>query len=160
MISFRPVEESDFPLLFEWLQLPHIKEWWDDGDDTLEKVRDHYSRDPEKTERFILLYSDSESEPLSPSGYFQCYIRSDGAIGIDQFLADPSILNQGIGTKAISAFVELIKNLYSRSAIIVDPAPENKRAIRCYKKVGFQHRETITGVPSRPAYVMRIETRI
>jgi RimJ/RimL family protein N-acetyltransferase len=160
MISFRSVVESDFPLLFEWLQLPHIKEWWDDRDDTLEKVRAHYSRDPEETKRFILLYSDSETEPPSPSGYFQYYIQPDEVIGIDQFLADPAVLNRGIGTETISAFADLIKKLHAPTAIIVDPEPENKRAIRCYEKVGFQYQATIIGKDGKPAYLMRIETGV
>jgi len=38
MLSFRPLLPADFPLLLAWLSRPHVKEWWDDGEDTLEKV--------------------------------------------------------------------------------------------------------------------------
>ncbi len=54
MRSFRPLTDADHPLLRDWLQRPHVKEWWDDGDNTLAKVAQHYSRDPGRTKRFFL----------------------------------------------------------------------------------------------------------
>lgn len=157
MFSFRPIEEADFQILYEWLQLPHIKEWWDDGDDTLEKVREHYTRDPNETKRFILLYNNDGQELLMPFGYFQYYFQSEGIIGIDQFLADSKVLNCGIGTQATSAFIDMIIKLHSPSAIIIDPEPENKRAIRCYEKVGFQFYKTNIDENGKSAYMMRIK---
>lgn len=56
ILSFRPLIEADYPTLLEWLQRPHIKKWWDDGDDTLEKVVEHYAAEDD-TKRFILLLS-------------------------------------------------------------------------------------------------------
>jgi len=41
--------------------------------------------------------------------------------------------------------------------VTVDPSPANKRAIRCYEKVGFQHDETIQGPSEEEAYMMKIE---
>ena len=52
MLSFSPLEKPDHSVLLEWLQLPHVKEWWDDGNDTLEKVSTHYSSDTDKNTPF------------------------------------------------------------------------------------------------------------
>lgn len=154
MISFRPLEETDFELLLEWLQRPHIKEWWDDGDDTIEKVREHYSRDLDETKRFILLYSEQQT----PAGYFQYYIKSGGVIGIDQFLADPKILGKGIGTACILVFLQMIRERHAPWRVIIDPHPDNARAIRCYEKVGFCHYETVQDDAGGLAYMMELIT--
>jgi RimJ/RimL family protein N-acetyltransferase len=37
-ITLRRLSDTDFPLLLAWLAKSHVKQWWDDGDDTLEKV--------------------------------------------------------------------------------------------------------------------------
>lgn len=156
MISFKPLEEEDFELLLEWLQRPHVKEWWNDGDDTLEKVRDHYTRDPDETKRFLLCYSDQQTA----SGYFQYYIEPGSVIGIDQFLADPDNLDKGVGTASISRFLRLIRERHSPTRIIVDPHPDNARAIRCYEKAGFRHYETVEDDSGKPVYMMEIVTGV
>ena len=55
MLSFRPLVTTDFPLLLEWLQRPHVKEWWNDGEDTLEKVAASYGLPAADEGRFILM---------------------------------------------------------------------------------------------------------
>lgn len=44
MFRFRKITGEDFPQMLEWLSKEHIKQWWDDGDDTLEKVALHYGK--------------------------------------------------------------------------------------------------------------------
>ena len=150
---FKPLEERDFPLLLEWLQRSHVKEWWNDGDDTLEKVRIHYSRNVASTKRFILM-DFGNGEPL---GYFPCYLQPDATVGIDQFLADSGCLNRGLGTAAIRAFIATICRIHSAARIVTDPHPSNARAIRCYEKVGFRHTGTVTAPACKPAYVMELQ---
>jgi RimJ/RimL family protein N-acetyltransferase len=130
MIRFRPLAEADLPMLLDWLQRPHVKEWWDDGDDTLEKVVAHYgARDG--TKRFVA------ERAGAPIGYFQYYRKGAGEIGCDQFLADPEHLSRGIGSECLSAFVNLIAAAGAPLTVLVDPHPANVRAIRCYEKCGF-----------------------
>ena len=140
MYSFRSLREKDFPVLLEWLSRPHVKEWWDDGDDTLEKVAAHYSADPDETRRFLLFRQTHEVQTaVVPVGYFQYYMQPRGVVGIDQFLAERTLLNQGIGTLVIRQFIELIKARENPRCIIVDPELRNRRAIRCYEKMGFRY---------------------
>ena len=56
---------------------------------------------------------------------------------IDQFLADGSRLNQGIGTAMVRAFVDRLLAVPTTTRVQTDPSPTNKRAIRCYEKAGF-----------------------
>lgn len=140
-LHFRHLVADDYPLLLQWLSLPHVKEWWDDGDDTLEKVARHFTSDPDTVYRFILEQQLPEQAPI-PLGYFQYYLEADGSIGIDQFIGNPDFVGKGYGSRALKQFCELIQSQHTVSRLIIDPHPNNKRAIRCYEKAGFTHERT------------------
>jgi len=163
-LSFRPLEERDFPMLHEWLRRPHVAEWWSEPS-TLEEIRDEYLPTLDgrsSTKAFIASLDDD------PIGFIQVYVvqgsgdgwwedETDvGARGIDQFLADAARLNQGLGTAMIKAFVDRLFQDPGVSKVQTDPSPENARAIRCYRKVGFKDvGEVMT--PDGPALLMRCE---
>lgn len=90
MLRFRPLTSSDFPLLLKWLSKEHVKQWWNDGDETLEQVAQHYGEEEEGLERFILVEVEDNGE--KPVGYFQHYFIPDGLIGIDQFIGEGDYL--------------------------------------------------------------------
>jgi RimJ/RimL family protein N-acetyltransferase len=158
MLKFRPLTPDDFPLLLDWLSRPHVRDWWDAGEDTLEVVARNYGEQEEGLERFILVETNGIIE--KSIGYFQHYMVGDGSIGIDQLIGEESYINRGVGTGAIRLFVSMIIEEYDPTVIILDPAPDNKRAIRCYEKVGFRHYETREGVEGGLAYMMRLENRL
>ncbi len=157
MLKFRPLTSDDFPLLLDWLSKEHVKQWWDAGEDTPEKVARNYGEEEEGLERFILVEQEGSSE--KPLGYFQHYVAHDGSIGIDQFIGEEDYVNRGVGTKAIRLFVEMIMRKHGPTSIILDPSPENKRAIRCYEKAGFKYYETKEGEEGRLAFMMRLDCR-
>lgn len=154
MFIFRRLEPNDFPLMLRWLSKKHVKQWWNDGDDTLEKVALSYGENFDDTARFVLIEVKEKVE--KPIGYFQYYPVSKNTIGIDQFIGEEDYVNRGVGEKTIKMFVELIVRRHKPSEIILDPSPENERAIRCYEKVGFKHYET-KETESGSAYMMRLE---
>jgi RimJ/RimL family protein N-acetyltransferase len=154
MFRFRPLTSDDFPLLLGWLCKEHVKQWWNDGDDTLEKVARYYGKKGEDIARFILMEVEGSVE--KPLGYFQYYLV-DGSIGIDQFIGEENRINRGIGEKAIRMFIELIMRERKPISIILDPSPDNKRAIRCYEKVGFRHYEIKKTKDGGFAYMMRLD---
>jgi hypothetical protein len=45
---------SAIALLLTWLSNEHVKQWWNDGDDTLEKVALHYGAEKPDVARFII----------------------------------------------------------------------------------------------------------
>jgi len=153
-LEFRPFTADDFPLMLEWLSKEHVKEWWNDGDHTLEKVAHHYGKEDDVA-RFILVEVGRSTE--KPIGYFQYYFLPDGSIGIDQFIGEEDYINKGVGEQAIRKFVDLILQERAPTGIILDPSPDNKRAIRCYEKVGFKHYETKQTEGGHLAYMMRLD---
>lgn len=141
--------------MFEWLSKDHVKQWWNDGDDTIEKVTFHYGKEVDNLFRFILLEVIETVE--KPIGYFQYYLVSKDIIEIDQFIGEAGYVNRGVGEKTIKMFVELIMRRHQPRQIILDLSPENKRAIRCYEKVGFKHYETKKTKVENAAFMMCLE---
>lgn len=148
--TFRPMIADDFAMLLVWLQTPHVKAWWNDGDDTLAKVAEHYG-DDDGVERYILLADER------PIGYFQAYPADEGAFGIDQFIGEADCIGKGIGPQAIGIFAGLLRQKHGPVPIVLDPVPDNHQAIRCYEKAGFVHYATVPGdEPGQLAYMMRL----
>jgi RimJ/RimL family protein N-acetyltransferase len=151
-VSFRVLDFNDLLTMFEWLQKPHVKQWWNDGHDSVEKVKAHYFDSEDEVERFILMNTDGHS-----IGYFQSYWLSDNLIGIDQFIGDDSLINQGVGTNAIKMFTSLLFERLNPDSIVLDPDPSNHRAIRCYEKVGFRFYSVEVLDDGKQAYMMKLE---
>ena len=145
---------NDLPQLFDWLQRPHVKEWWNDNEDTLEKVAENYSQPEAGLERWILMERSYDAE--RPIGYFQSYKIDDETVGIDQLIGEPDCIGRGIGTTAIREFCLLVAERLCPTIIVLDPEPANKRAIRAYEKAGFTHYKTSLNEDGKLAYMMRL----
>lgn len=158
---FEPVSEPTLMLLHEWLQRPHVAEWWQPSP-SLDQLRDDYLGPPDSTStRAYIAFGDD-----IPMGFIQCYVvlgsgdgwwedeRDPGARGIDQFLADGSALGQGFGRSMIGAFVAELFRDPDVTIVQTDPHPSNERAIRCYAAVGFEQ-VGVVATPDGPAMLMR-----
>jgi aminoglycoside 6'-N-acetyltransferase len=148
--QFRPVSAGDFPLLRQWLNRPHVREWWGDPVRGLAQIEE--SLDDPAIDIFIVSHQDA------PIGYQQswdphaeadhpCRDQPIGTRGIDQFIGEPEFVGRGHGSAFIRVFVE---RLFDAGAprVITDPSLRNARAIRAYIKAGFQAidgRTTISG---------------
>lgn len=163
-VALRLMTEHDLPMLHDWLNRPHIVEWWggEEKRPTLEEVREHYLPRVLAEEAVTPYIAMLNNEPI---GYAQSYVAlgsgdgwwedetDPGVRGIDQSLASPTQLNQGLGTKLVRALVELLFSDPAVTKIQTDPAPNNLRAIRCYEKAGFVQQKVIT-TPDGPAVYM------
>ena len=151
-------------MLHEWLQRPHVAEWWSPTP-TLGAVVEEFTpmADPAARDKAYVAYRDEQ-----PIGYIQSYVvqgagggwwedeQDPGARGIDQFVARPDQLGLGIGTEMVRAFVSRLFEDRAVTRIQTDPDPRNARAIRCYEKAGFRPiRELVT--PDGPALLMICE---
>jgi RimJ/RimL family protein N-acetyltransferase len=120
--------------------------WWDSRS-SIEQVREDFLPLLQDTSTTIPYIAYLDGLPL---GYIQSYVAAEsedgwwpdehdpGVRGIDQFLAAESDLNRGLGTKMITAFVELLFEAPEVTKIQTDPAIHNARAICCYEKCGFR----------------------
>lgn len=67
--------------------------------------------------------------------------------GMDLYL-DPRVHGRGLGTDAVRTMARHLIDDLGHHRLVIDPAADNARAIRCYEKVGF-----------RPVGVMRAYER-
>lgn len=153
---------DDLPMLHDWLNRPHIVEWWQNERPTLAEVREKYLPRVLAAERVTPYIGLVDGRPFA---YAQSYIAlgcgggwweevtDPGVRGIDQFIADSALLGQGLGTRLART---LVQRLFSDPAVTIiqtDPAPGNTRAIRCYEKAGFRRVKNIV-TPDGPAVYM------
>ncbi len=154
-INFKPLTENDLPLMFNWFQKPHIKQWYARGENyTLDMIREKYLRrilNPESIPNFIV-YVDN-----TPIGYIQLYCLKDSLpdgvtdynhslfdnckpneiAGLDLFIADENYLKKGYGTLTLSKFIkEHVQRKFT--LLITDPLKSNKNAIQFFIKNGFE----------------------
>jgi aminoglycoside 6'-N-acetyltransferase-1b/aminoglycoside 6'-N-acetyltransferase-2 len=167
-VTLRLMTESDLVMLHEWLNRPHIVEWWGGEEErpSLSEVLEHYRPRVLGEEPVSMYIAMLASEPI---GFAQSYTAlgcgdgwweeetDPGVRGIDQSLANPAQLNQGLGTRLVRALVERLFADPAVTKIQTDPAPANLRAIRCYEKAGFV-KERIVSTPDGPAVYM-VRTR-
>ena len=151
-------------MFHHWLQRPHIAEWWGGEDQhlSLREVHAKYAPSVMAAEQVKPYIATLDGEPV---GYAQSYVAlgsgggwwqsetDPGVRGIDQFLAEERALGKGLGTRLVTALVEMLFRDPEVTKIQTDPDPTNVRAIRCYEKAGFKAVQTIV-TPDGPALYM------
>ena len=134
-ILFRPLEQSDFVMLHDWLNRDHVARFWK-GPPTQEEVNEKYGArlDSSSIFSFIVYFKDL------PIGFIQAYETADhdGSFGIDQFIGDRYLLGKGIGSTFIKKFTDSLLSRVDVVRVISDPTPNNPAAIRAYQKAGFK----------------------
>lgn len=166
-ITFRPLEINDFPLLQEWLNVPHVLEWWDKPGPTLEEVEAKYRpcvTGDEPTACYLIL------EAGRKIGFIQTYIIADHpeysvlvdvderAAGLDLFIGETDRVHRGLGPQILREFMRtVVFAVPNVESCIIGPAVSNASAIRAYEKAGFVYLKTID-VPDEdePERLMRI----
>jgi RimJ/RimL family protein N-acetyltransferase len=153
-------------MLHEWLHRPHVRQWWLESS-TIDELEEDYlqaSHGESSTRAYMAILDDDAV------GFIQSYVvmgsgggwwedeTDPGARGIDQFLANPDQLGQGLGRAMIRAFLNQLFEDSHVTAVQTDPSPDNERAIRCYRAAGFV---TVGEVdtPDGRALLMRAERK-
>src|SRR5262249_30331488 len=143
---FLPLTAVGLPMLHEWLSRDHVAAIWTPTPSE-DDLREEYLAHPDDPAfpRAYIAHLDGE-----PIGFIHSYVaafagdgwwpdeRDPGVLGIDQFLADQSRLNQGIGSAMVRAFVDRLFDDATTTRVQTDPSPTNARAIRSYEKAGFR----------------------
>lgn len=147
-ITFRIFTEHDIPLFKQWAQLPHVKDvWFIDGYHPLEYFTQKLANNTYDFPFLILL----DQQPIGyiqacdlyayrlfavkPAGVFTN--EAPGTFCMDLFIGDERLLNRGYGTMIVKQFIEKLTTEFKATKILIDPSVDNKRAIRCYEKAGF-----------------------
>ncbi|WP_323716810.1 GNAT family N-acetyltransferase [Paracoccus aminovorans] len=133
--AFRPVTRADLPLLADWLRLPEVARWWRGAEKQLAGIDEDLDL-PEM--RQVLALRDGV-----PLGYAQFYPAHRwgaphfadlpaGTLAIDCFSGPAGFGQGGAWLRALSD-----RLLAETPVLVIDPEPDNLRAIRAYEKAGF-----------------------
>lgn len=148
MISFRNVCEGDFLTLYNWLKVPHVKEYWyQDESFTYDEIHKKYT---ERLSKDVVDMYIIQKNGLD-IGFIQTYItdETDSFLlnerikGIDLYIGDINYVHKGFGKNIINQFlVEHVFNDIEIRYAGIDPEVENIIAIKAYEKSGFKHVNT------------------
>lgn len=153
IISFVPLNHLHFPLLYKWLEKPHVKMWYDKNVTyTMDLVQVKYGsyvsgyklvNGLRKAMRSFIIFCDKNA-----IGYIQIYDAYEFPRGyqllglpknlgsIDVLVGEEEFLKIGLGSRVISEFIKVYGKDYEH--ILVDPDSINMAAIKCFNKVGFR----------------------
>lgn len=148
-ITFTPFQGQHLPLWQQWSEKPHVKNaWFIDGYETVdiihEKIKGNgydysfiFSLDNRAIGYIVAcdLYA-YRTICKEPKGLFTR--EPPGTFCMDLFIGDETYLDKGYGAAIVRAFIDYIFAHFDANRILIDPAADNKRAIRCYEKAGFK----------------------
>ena len=129
MIEFRPLTESDLPLLRTWLEREHVARWW------REPVEDELAQ--ELAGRFVIVVDGR------PAGMIQTY---DGQV--DLLIGEEELTGRGLGPEVLAGFVA---ELVDTDVVFATVEEGNRRSWRAFEKAGFKHVRDLVedGLPHR-----------
>lgn len=123
-----------------WLREPHAAQWWDAPDKEIAEIREHI--DSVSVEPLVV---ELDGRPIAYLQSYDPHMEDDhpyadqpfGTVGIDLTIGPPELVGVGHGSAIVRQFVEeLLEEGAPR--VIIDPHPDNGRAIRAYEKAGFR----------------------
>jgi RimJ/RimL family protein N-acetyltransferase len=163
-IAFRPLARDDLRTVHEWLQRPHVREWWG-SNDTYEKVEEDHLPGIEGREPVRVFFIVLDGRPI---GVIQTYRVDDypdywpgqtgsDQAGIDLYIADPELVGRGLGPKIIRQFAdEVVFADLDVAACVADPEVANTRSVRAFEKAGFEFTDEIVRPDDRPRALLRL----
>lgn len=141
------MKEDDFSIMAKWLSTREVLEFYGDVNSpfTIQQVKQKYGP---RIRGQVAVYPYIAERNDTPFGFMQHYRLAEevqvdygyplalNVQGIDQFIGNPALFNQGIGTLMVKVFLDYLMAL-PIDTVVLDPEVSNPRAIRCYEKCGF-----------------------
>lgn len=157
MYSFRRTLQNDLPLIFEWLDSPHVQEFWDNSQAHLDDIvhftkgrlsaspyfngMNHYWLGFHDDTPFSFIITHEENDTTDPPSYFLPYLAKEGlTIGLDFCIGAPNFIGKKMAAPTLKAFMAFyIKDVApATKTFLIDPFLSNPRAVHVYEKAGFQ----------------------
>lgn len=157
--TFPRVTRADYPLLRGWLAQPHVRDWWGDPEEEIALIEEDIESGPTDM-RLVALDGH-------PFAYVQDYPAHHwpmphyagfppGTRAVDTFLGDPAFLGRGHAPRYLRQRAgELIAA--GATAVVIDPSPDNERAVRAYRRAGFVPRGIAPCEDGDPVVVMEFD---
>jgi len=165
VIEFQPLRKDDLPLLRDWLERPHVREWWRDSLDESIAEYEQAMAGLDPSDHYLIVRDGR------PIGMIETYLVSDhpdweaivqvgeGFAGVDLLIGEEELTGRGLGPRILDAFVNRV--VFANPAIhgavaAVDEA--NRRSWRAFEKAGFRYVRDVEE-EGRPHRLMRLDRR-
>lgn len=144
LLTFTPFTAADVQRLTRWLQAPHVRAFWDDGERDEAAVAASYGLpDSEMTELLIRVDGRPvgflQTQEIAPGHEFAPWAAPVGeSWALDLLIGEAALTGQGLGPALIQAFADHWQGRRPRlRRLVIDPDERNVRARRAYEKAGF-----------------------
>ena len=144
-------DDSDYGLMVEWRNRPHVWRWWDPDlpARTLESIKEEYRPDIVPGSPSTVCIIEFEGRPV---GFIQFYKWAsyggeatevgipfdDRSYGLDIFIGEPDRVGLGIGTRVVRLVSDYFLAEIGASSVALTTDLDNHVAQRCYEKAGFE----------------------
>lgn len=139
--ALRPMVAADLPMLAGWLHQPHLQRWWGEPAEQLALVTEDLDQ-PLMDQQIATLdavpFGYLQSYPVHawPDGAPHLADFSPGSVAVDCFVGPAAMLGQGHGAAMLRLYAQHLRQ--SASDVVIDPDPDNERAVRAYRRAGFR----------------------
>jgi aminoglycoside 6'-N-acetyltransferase len=152
---FRDLAAADLPMLAGWLAEPHVVQWWGNPAESLAEIADAIT---DRATRPMIV--ELQGEPIAYLQEYDPHMEPGhpyrdqpvGTLGLDLTIGRSELVGVGHGSAILRQHADgRLRGGVPR--LVIDPHPDNARAIRAYEKAGFivfDRRTTIYG----PALIM------
>ncbi|MBC7739106.1 MAG: acetyltransferase [Candidatus Saccharibacteria bacterium] len=138
----RPMTRDDLAMVAGWLDTPDARQWWGDPAEQIALVTEDLDQ-PLMDQQVATLgdvpFGYLQSYPVHawPDGAPHLHDFPPGTVAVDCFVGPTAMLGQGHGSHMLRLYCQ---GLFQRGAtrVVIDPDPENERAVRAYRRAGFR----------------------
>ena len=136
---FREMTARDIALMAGWLVQPHLVDWWGNPAEQLALVSEDL-HDPLMDQRII----EWQGRDIGYLQHYPCHAWGaphldhfpPGTLALDTFVGCADLLGQGHASGFLrQRAMELMAG--GAPAVVIDPIPENERAVRACRRAGF-----------------------
>jgi aminoglycoside 6'-N-acetyltransferase len=165
MIEFQPLRKDDLPLVRDWLERPHVREWWRDSLDESITEYEQAIDGLDPSEHYLIVLD------RRPIGMIETYLVSDhpeweeivqvgeGVAGVDLLIGEDGLTGRGLGPRILEAFTdEIVFARPTTHAAVAAVDEANRRSWRAFEKAGFRYVGDVEE-DGRPHRLMRLDRR-
>ncbi len=158
-LILRPFIPADLPMMSSWLATPAVRQWWGDPAEQLVLVADDLDN-PLMDQKIACLdaapFGYLQSYPCAAWGAPQFADIPDDARAVDSCIGVSAMLSKGFGSAMLRLYAQTLL-ASGAPAVVIDPDPSNERAVRSYRRAGFQDIAIRPAEDGDPVLVMRFD---
>lgn len=155
-MKFKKVNATHLEMIFQWLSLPHMLEFWDNSQEHKDDIINFIDGRKQPSNYFdgiftywigfadedpfcFVLTAEVKADDECPPIWKEHISKTGLTYTIDFGIGNPAYLGKGLAAPALDAFTKFfVRDVNSRvDTFFIDPDANNPRAKHVYAKAGF-----------------------